>query len=58
MDKLTNIQRQVIYELFFKSNSVFAIAKKMHISMQEINMTKIRAFNNIKDYLRKDIGVI
>lgn len=54
LDKLTNIQRTILIELFLVGRTQTELAKKLKISRQAINKNKSKALNKLKSYLELD----
>lgn len=51
LDKLSDLQKYVLKQIYFKDISERSIAKNLNISRQAVNKTKIRALKNLKRYL-------
>lgn len=51
LNKLTELQKSIVYKIFIKGHSVTEIAKELNISRQAVNKTKIRALNTLKKHL-------
>ncbi|KYH33284.1 bacteriocin UviA [Clostridium tepidiprofundi DSM 19306] len=58
MDKLSNLQKEVIEYEFIEGYSESEIAEKLHVSRQAINRTKNRALKKMKLYIQCEYMVL
>lgn len=56
LDKLPELQRNIIIKKFIKDCTEVEIANELNISRQAVNRAKNRALKNLKKYLEKNIG--